>query len=207
MKCIKLVLLLTVFLQFTVSGESASLAGQLKKNYSGATFVYGEFEQSIFWPVREKTTKSAGTLSLAPVNKFRVDLGQELYVSNGVFCWHYSKNTRQCTIENIADLDRSAQPSYLLSNLLDRCIFKETGRSGREVTLEAQPPAGQKEAYTKVKLTVQPATAMITSASFTDQNSNIHTYLFKKTVFKKQFPVTHFEFEVPRDAEIIDHRH
>lgn len=200
-------LLLVAALHMQSSGAAASLVAQLKKNYSGSSAVYGEFEQSIFWPVREKTTRQKGTLALAPGNRFRVEAGQESYISNGVFCWQYSKNTRQCTIDNFSSLDRSVHPSYLLSNLLEHCTFRETKKSGKQITLEAMPDAGSMTGYSAVRLVVEPASGTIALVMFTDKNGNVHTYDFKKTVFKKNYPENHFEFEVPRDAEIIDHRH
>jgi outer membrane lipoprotein-sorting protein len=185
---------------------SADLQKVLKQKYAPTQSLYVEFEQSMYWNVREKTTRHTGSLMLAPGNKFNVALAKEFYVSNGTVCWHYSKNTNQVNIRHLRDLDLSIQPSYLLTTFLDKYRFTEKERTKQQVILAAGNDTLANQEYSKVTITVQLPSGTVTALSFTDKNSNVQTYTFKKTVFDKKYVSQQFEFEVPPDAEVIDHR-
>jgi outer membrane lipoprotein carrier protein len=185
---------------------STDLLQRIRRNYFKTSNIYIEFEQSIYWNVREKTTKNSGSIALAPGDKFRVVTANDLYVGDGSVCWQFSKNTNQVIIRNFRDLDRSTHPSYLLTTFLDRCRFTEKDRTKKQVILVAAADSTTLPGYSSVEITVQTPSGTVTSLKFTDKNGNVHTYVFKKTVFEKQHSQRHFEFEAPPDADIIDHR-
>jgi outer membrane lipoprotein-sorting protein len=185
---------------------SSDLQQTIKQKYSKSSCLYIEFEQSIYWIVREKTSKNTGSIALAPGDKFRVELANDVYVSNGATCWQYSKNTHQVIVRNLKDLDRSTYPSYLLTTIIDNYRFTEKDRTKQQVTFAAAADSTTLPEYTAVTITVQPVSGTVTSLKLTDKNGNITTYQFKKTVFNKQHSQHQFEFEAPPDADIIDYR-
>jgi outer membrane lipoprotein-sorting protein len=184
-----------------------AVCAKLRQHYADTTPLQIDFEQSIYWNVREKTSKKRGTATLAPGNRFRVEIGNDSWICDGVTCSHYNKENNQVVMRNFSDLDITTQPSHLLTTLLTKYRFEEKKRSGKEVTLAWHPDSSSSGEYTAITLTVTEATGTVTSLTFTDTNSNIHTYIFKKTVFGKPAPAATFEFEAPNNAYIIDNRH
>jgi outer membrane lipoprotein-sorting protein len=206
MKVIFLCILFAVPVLELLAAEPA-VCEKLRRHYADTTHLQIDFEQSIYWSVREKTSKKRGSAVLAPENRFRVEIGNDLWVCDGVTCSHYNKENNQVIIRNFSDLDITTQPSHLLSTLLTNYRFEEKSTKGKEMTLVWHPDSAASREYTAITLTVIEATGTVTSLTFTDTNSNIHTYQFKNTIFGRKVPAATFEFEAPNNAHIIDHRH
>ena len=184
-----------------------AICKQLRRNYADTAHLQIDFEQSIYWSVREKTSKKRGSAQLAPGNKFRVSVGNDLWVCDGVVCTQYNKANNQVVLRNFSDMDITTRPSHLFTTLLTNYRFEEQNRNAREVTLVWHPDSAASREYTALTLTVAPKSGTVTSLKFTDTNSNEHTYIFKKTVFGTALPAATFEFEAPKNAHIIDNRH
>ncbi len=200
---------ITILLLFSVLygnvPEEPSVIELIRQKYSDKTTLTADFEQTIYWNVREKTTKNGGTITLAPGDRFKVELRHETYVSDGTVFWHYNRSSDQVVIRNLGDLDLSTQPSHLLGTFLNRYRFREKSRSGKEITLEWNSDSSGAD-MKNVTLTVNSSTGIVNKLSYTDSNSNVHTYTFSRTSFGKTIPESTFSFEVPPDAQCIDHR-
>jgi outer membrane lipoprotein-sorting protein len=197
-------MILSAFLQsFAAEPE---VCNRIRQKYSNTAFIQTEFDQSIYWAVREKTTKNHGSILLAPGNKFRVELANETWVSDGSVYWQYNRNGNQVVIDTCAKLDRSLLPSHFLTSFLSNHRFTEKIRGGGRVTLVWNADSTGDQEYRSITLSVQESSGTIASLVVTDKNMNIHTYLFRKTTFGKPLPATNFHFEAPPNAHIIDNR-
>lgn len=195
---------ITVLLLAISSASAANIQQLIQQKYSPKTSFSIDFDQTIYWSVREKTSKKSGTIAIAPVDKFRIELAQETYISNGVVCWQYSKKNSQVVIRSINDIDLSFHPSNLLAAFLAKYTFTEK-QEGDIITLSAVDTATDAD-YKSVTITASGASGLVKRLIFTDKNDNVHTYIFRKTVFNTEPDPTLFEFEVPSDAAVIDHR-
>jgi len=183
---------------------SADIKQLILQKYSPKNSFSIDFDQSIYWSVREKTSKKSGTIVIAPVDKFRIELSDETYVSNGLICWQHSVKNRQVVIRSINDIDMSFHPSNLLASFLARYTFTEK-QEGDATVLSATDTVADSD-YRKVAITAMGKTGLVKKLVYTDKNDNVHTYIFKKTVFTIKPASSLFEFEVPTDATVIDHR-
>lgn len=197
--------LLTQLLQ--VTNAEPAVCALIKEKYSTKNSIDATFEQSIYWHVREKSTKNSGRISVAPGEKFRVMLKNETYVSNGTVYWQYSEPNQQVVISDLASIDLSAHPSNLLSTFLTSYPFTEQKRSGSVVTLEwhADSTAAADAAYQSIMINAR-ADGAVTLVKLIDKNENVHTYRFENISFGVKFPAKTFEFEVPPHAAVIDNR-
>ena len=201
------ILPLLVLLLFTiVKAEEPALCKKIRSMYTGSKTITTDFEQSIFWTVREKTTRKKGALVIAPGNKFNVNLSDETLVSDGTTYWQYSKKDNQVVIRNVKDIDLASLPANILSGFLNDYTFKEKEQKGKITTLEWIADSSKKSSNHNVSLVVITKTGIVQSLSFTDENDNTHTYRFKNTVFDKSVPEKTFTFKVPADAHIVDNR-
>ncbi len=196
-----------LFAAMQLQAAEPAICKHLRRNYADTAHLQIDFEQSIYWSVREKTSKKRGSALLAPENKFRVVAGNDTWVCDGVVCSQYNKQSNQVVLRNFSDLDITTRPSHLFTTLLTNYRFEEQSRTDREVTLVWHPDSASSSQYTALTLTVALPNGVVQSLKFTDTNSNIHTYIFKKTVFGKKQPEATFEFEAPNNAHIIDNRH
>jgi len=205
MKKYSILIMVGLFCTGVLFAAPANLKDLVRKKYSPSASFTIDFDQSIYWSVREKTSKKSGTLTIAPGDRFRIELGNELYVSNGTVCWQYSKTNKQVTIRNLGDIDLSFHPSNLLSSFLERYSFSESDK-GNGIAVLTSADSAAAAPYHGIVITVQRSSGTVNLLEFTDNNENRHTYRFRKTVFTAKQPLSLFEFEVPADADVIDHR-
>jgi len=208
-------LLTALALPVRLSAQSASTPKEhpamtlLRKNYGGAGAVTAAFDLSIYWNVREKEEKKSGELLIAPVNKFKVTLGKEAFVSDGKTFWQYSEKNAQAVARKASDIDASTVPSKFLLSFLSNHAFAEKQRNGSAVELfwdGKGKGAGVDGDYTSITAVVDEKTGVIKTLKLTDKNDNIHTYTFKKTAFDKPPKDDAFQFKPPKGVEVLDMR-
>lgn len=188
-------------------GTAASIVEQLKQTYSPSTSLRTEFTLEIYWKVREKTQRKKGELLVAPGNKFRVKLGEMLWVCDGSTYWQYSKATGQVIVRNFRDTDLSAHPSQILSAWLHDHSFEEAAGGEGEVMLQWRREEGADEPpIVEICLWVDPATNVVRRMQYTNERGNTSTYTFKKTRLGEQIPESAFTFTVPEGADVLDNR-
>jgi outer membrane lipoprotein-sorting protein len=200
-------LLLTILLTgHGVHAEEPAVLKKIRGNYTGTRTIYITFEQSIFWTIREKTTRKNGTLIIAPGNKFNVKFSDEVLVSDGTTYWQYSRKNNQVIIRKVKDLDLSSLPANILSSFLTRYTFRIKERKAKTTVLEWSDDTKDTKSYQHVSLAVFNETGIVQTLSFTGNNGNIHTYTFKKTEFDRAVPEKTFQFKAPADVNIVDNR-
>ena len=204
----KQIVIMTVLLSFSLRLFAAepAISALIKRKYGKTASFQAQFEQSIYWSVREKTSKHRGTLTVAPGNRFRIELNNETYVGDGTTVWQYSRGTNQVVVRNFAELNPSIHPSRLLTTYLSDYPFKEKTRGNGVVTLIWNGDTSGTQEYRSITVEARESDGIVTSLVLVDKNMNIHTYRFKKTVFGKTPPANTFTFEAPPDATVLDNR-
>ena len=181
----------------------ASVIDKVRQNYSKNSTIKLQFDLSTFWSVREKNEIKTGSLILAPKDRFRVELGDDVYISNGDKYWQYNRKVSQVTIEKVRNIDVSSLPSGLLRQFLSNYTFVEKAKNGSLIQLEwVRDPADQ-SSYTAIKLWVDNK-GIISKLEATDRNSNINTYTFRKTIFGSEVSSGTFEFKIPKNAQVLN---
>jgi len=196
-------LLTTAFFAFA---QEPAVMALVRKNYSGNTAINAQFDLTTYWSVREREEKRSGELLLAAGEKFRVSLGREVFVSDGKDYYQFSERNSQLIIRNLSDIDLSFHPSRMLSSFLTGRAFTEKGRKDGAVELAWSGNAEGAGGFTSIVAFVEEKGGIITRLVLTDQDDNINTYVFKKTVFNKQPPKDAFRFSAPKGVEVIDMR-
>jgi len=198
------ILLLTAAL-FATAQEPAVMA-LVRKNYSGNTAINAQFELVTYWSVREREEKQSGELFIVPGERFRVSLGRDVFVSDGKNYYQLSERNSQLVIRNLSDIDLSFHPSRLLSSFLTGRTFTEKGRADGTVELAWNGKADAAGGYTSIVAFVEERSGIIKTLRLTDEDDNINTYTFRRTVFGKMPSKDIFKLTVPKGVEILDFR-
>ncbi|MCL2688476.1 MAG: outer membrane lipoprotein carrier protein LolA [Chitinispirillia bacterium] len=198
-----LFLLITAFL---ASAQEPAVMALVRKNYSGNTAVNAQFDLTTYWSIREREEKRSGELQLAGGNRFRVSLGREVFVSDGEDYYQFSERNSQLVIRKLSDIDLSFHPSRMLSSFLTGRTFTEKGRSAGAVELTWRGKASEAGGFTSITAFVEEKTGIIKTLILVDQDSNVNTYAFKRTVFNRPPSRDVFRFNPPKGVEIIDMR-
>lgn len=207
MKKLHIITISLIFLGLTqlfAAAPDNSLLAQLKKKYSTSSTIKSDFQLKVWWQVREKEETKKGSLLLTSGDKFRVTLGNEIYVSDGSTCYQYHTVTKLLQIKNLRDIDQSILPSHIITSFIATYPLKEVSRNDKETHLGWKADSAS-SSYKSIDITVDSKTCM-KSLVLTDNNDNVFTYTFTKTEFGGTVPKGAFEFETPSDAQVNDAR-
>ncbi len=201
---ISISLILLGLSQIVSATSDNSLLTQLKKKYSTSSTIKADVQLKVWWQVREKGETKKGSLLLTSGDKFRVTLGNEVYVSDGTTCYQYHNVTKLLQIKNLRDIDQSMLPSHIITSFIANYPLKEVSRTDKETHLEWKADSVA-SSYKSIDITVDSKNNM-KSLVLTDNNDNVFTYTFTKTEFGGTVPKGAFEFETPSDAQVNDAR-
>ncbi|MBD3392966.1 MAG: hypothetical protein GF418_12745 [Chitinivibrionales bacterium] len=198
--------ILVLFCAISVA-QTPDIVTALRGKYSGETTLEASFDLKIFWKVREKTEEKSGTLMLAPGDRFRLELGPTVWVSDGRTYWQYSTATQQVVIKQLLDVDLSMHPSQIISTYLHEYAYtvKETG--GRQTVLSwTRPPDAANVYANAITVWVDTKKMILKKLHIVDTNGNESTYTFKKTKLGVEFPEETFTLQIPEGASVLDTR-
>jgi outer membrane lipoprotein-sorting protein len=207
MKKLHIISISLIFLglsQLVTAAPDNSLLTQLKKKYSTSSTIKADVQLKVWWQVREKEETKKGSLLLTSGDKFRVTLGNEIFVSDGATCYQYHTVTKLLQIKNLRDIDKSMLPSHIITSFIATYPLKEGSRTDKEVHLVWKADSSSSP-YKSIDITVDSKNNM-KSLVLTDSNDNVFTYTFSKTEFGGTVPKGAFEFETPSDAQVNDAR-
>ena len=193
-------------LQTSLYAQENAVIAALKKKYNEKTSLELTFDLDIFWKVREKHDKKSGSLHLMPGDKFRLAIGSTEWISDGHTYWQYNEKTSQVIIKNLLDIDLSMHPSQTILTYLGHSYKVKSDDEKQTVLTWSATDPDQKKTHKKTTLWVNKKNNTIDKVCAVDKNGNKSTYTFKKTKTGVQFPLTLFEFEVPKGVDILDTR-
>jgi outer membrane lipoprotein-sorting protein len=199
-------LLPIVILVSQVFSNEPAVMKLISKKYTPGSFIEAQFQLHTWWSVREREETKKGKIFLAPQNNFRVELGNDILVSDGKTYWQYNKAGKQVIIDNFCNVELSYHPSQLLSTFLTGYSYKEAEKSATETVLKWSTDDPAKSQYKEIELRVNTKSGEVQQLKMIDRNDNIQTYIFKKTVFGAKIPKEVFTFEVPEDVQVLDNR-
>jgi outer membrane lipoprotein-sorting protein len=189
----------------TVDTVSSSLLALVGRNYGPDVPLSAGFTQTIYWSVREKEERKKGKIWLAPGDRFRVEAGGEVFVSDGETFRHFSPQTGQLVVRRLSDVDRSSLPSQIFERYIASLPFRRVG--GKRGVAAFEWKGGPAETpYREIRVEVREKDRRITRCVLTDRNGNTFTYGFSATVSGKRIADERFKLDAPENARIVDMR-
>lgn len=201
---LSMITLLIMILCVEIMAMKPAVISLIEKKYNQNSTIQSQFDLTIFWSVREKSEHKTGTMIIAPQNKFRIELNDEVFVSNGDRYWYYNSKTAQVTIENVKKIDVSSLPSNLLQKYLTEYNYSEKEKTGSVVVLEWNKEPNENSVYTSIEIWAEEKTGVIKKIQITDRNSNVNTYTFRRTIFGGKISGKIFDFKVPKNAQVLN---
>jgi outer membrane lipoprotein-sorting protein len=188
--------------------QETGLLGRIKENYSGNEPLSASFDLHIAWKIREKEETKHGSIVLAPRDRFRIELGSGLWVSDGTTLWQYDKTIGQAVIKSLSSLDNSMLPSHAITKYCSEYPLAPKAGSGANEVLEwkADTQAAKAAEVVYVSITADKKTGAVRRLVVVDKNGNESAYAFGHVVFGRAAPPQTFIFEVPKGARVLDQR-
>jgi outer membrane lipoprotein-sorting protein len=198
---------------FTFLSGARAGAGQppivkeLQQKYAIDKGLELHFDLAIFWAVREKTEKKKGVLYLAPDDKFRAEVDNTVWVSDGTTYWQYSQGTNQVIIKDLLDVDLSMHPSQAVAEYFTSYDYTVKEQNDDRITLVWNAPEGDPAISEKsIRVRVDPEKKLIKQLQIVDRSGNTSTYTFTKTRVGVTIAPEKFTFLTPQGANVLDTR-
>jgi chaperone LolA len=187
--------------------QEPAIMKTVRASYGGDKAIACDFDLSIYRHARESRESVSGHATMAPGNKYRVEIGKSVWVSNGATYWQYSAGSGQVIIKNLRDMDDAQQPSHLVTKYLQKRLYRVKSEAPSEICVESVADPTERRAPVKsVTLTVEAATGVVKTLVAIDKSDDTSTYTFRNTKLGGPVPASMFTFEAPKGAQVLDMR-
>jgi len=209
-----LVIIVSVLLVNTANSSSDSKLGKeivkkVKKKYSQLTSLQADFEQTFKWELAGETQSVKGKIYLSTGNKYRIETGDQLIVTNGKTLWTYSKSDEQVIVDLLTTSDENPLPRDLLFQYSEEFLpsfVREENLSGTKTYLLKLTPVDEEGFIISMKIWVDAKSWFTRKIEQIDLNDNVNTYLMDNIKDNITLNGSLFEFVIPPDVEVIDLR-
>lgn len=208
-------LLLTVSL--LLAAAAAALAGtptaseiikNVQNNYNQTNDAVIQFTQTVVYPLSKISKTIKGTLYLKKGNKYRIETGDKVMVTDGKTSWIYMPGSKQVIIDNFRNDKNTVTPDKFLldvpSDYFAVLLSTQKTAKGNVYTLRLTPKSDN-SFIRSIKIVVN-ADWTVHSAEVSDMNDTRYTYIVDNLKTNSGLPDSEFEFTPPKDAQLVDLR-
>ncbi len=172
-----------------------------------------DFQFSMVNEEMDISEQNNGTIKVKG-QKYVVDLsdaGIKVF-SDGETIWNYMEDGNQVTISSVDDSGSELMDPSSIFSIYERgfrsSYVGEANENGKAVYKIELFPDSEEYQVTKIEVSVDKATMMLSSAKLHATDDNIYSILVKKMETNKNFPDSDFIFDASKygDVEVIDFR-
>ncbi len=207
------ILLLLCAALVCVAQSSASSQQTADALYAAVVKKYGAMTslRLNFTSINSTQPMMAGSVKAKKGNKFVLDLGDRVLVSNGIAVWNYSKGANSVVISNFEDKGQISIEkvffTFLKSYKPSAVLSEQTSKGQKLTTLRLMPPSseGTINGVKSIELGLSPKTLEVLRISITDANTTQRWNVSSMKIDVKM-PDSTFQFSPPQNAKTIDMR-
>jgi outer membrane lipoprotein carrier protein len=179
--------------------EAKKILDRVRQVYEGYRTLEADFSLSIEVPGQPKETQK-GTIAQAG-EKFRLDMGDQVIVSDTKSTWVYLKKNNEVQINN-ADANSGGDfltPKELLKRYQKGdflyAVSDKVTEGGRVLTQIEFKPKDKKSEYSKLRVSIDEKTNSIQSLKAFGKDGSRYTFLLTRTAANKKFAADKFTFD------------
>jgi len=184
----------------TSDPEAKKILDKIRKKYETYKTLEAAFTLTIELPGQPKEVQK-GTIG-QDGSKFRLDMDQQIIVSDGKTNWVYLKKNNEVQIN---DADPSGDDNGFLtpSDLLNRyqkgdfiyAVTDKTTQNSKVLTQIEFKPKDRNSEYSKLRVDIDEKTQTIESIKAFAKDGSRYTFAISKLTPNKAFGTTHFSFD------------
>lgn len=178
----------------------------VQNTYKDITDAKASFSQSLKYG-KSKAQTTSGTLFIKKENKYRIEAGSQIIVTDGTTSWNYNSNKKQVIIDNYKETGNSFSPNKYLFQYPENFYSDLSGTetlNGKDVYLLKLSP--REGGYVKsAQLWVGKDDWLIKKIYISTDESTI-IYNVKNIQINPGLSNSKFTFTPPEGVEVIDMR-
>lgn len=175
-----------------------SILDRVAEKYRTASAIEAEVELTMYFPETDQPEIQSIDLE-SQGEKFRVEVAQDVYLSDGVTMWTYMGAIEEVTIYDYDPNDQLFAPARLFGFYDEDYIYAVQERTGDEVTLVLVPVDKGVEFF-KIYVTIDEATDRITRTEVLERSGMRYVMDFESVDLDASVADDRFVFDRVRDA-------
>ncbi|HEX9952541.1 MAG TPA: outer membrane lipoprotein carrier protein LolA [Rubricoccaceae bacterium] len=198
-----LLTLVTVLCAGQVEAQSAdAVARGLQRRYGTVRSLQADFVQT------SGGQRLSGTLAVRG-NAFRLDLGEQLLVTDGRTMWSYTADDRQVVVQDYDEGQVGFSVGQLFTDYLR--VFRATGATratlaGVQYDVLSLRPRASGSSVRDATLYVRSSDAVPTRVRVHDRNGGTLQFDIRNVRLNRPLAASLFRFDAPRGTEVVDLR-
>jgi outer membrane lipoprotein carrier protein len=177
---------------------------KIRKKYNGYKTLELTFSLNIEVP-GETTQVQKGAISQSGDNQYRLDMNDQIIISDGKTTWVYLKKGNEVQI-NDADPKDTESGLYSPKDLLNRynkgdylyAITDKVTEGGKVYTHIEFKPKDKSSEYSKLRLSIDEKSGTIQSIKAFAKDGSRYTFTVKKLTPNKVFDASYFKFDASK---------
>ena len=194
---------------FRAFSQEPAIMKTVRSVYNGNTSLQTSFTVHIIWKVREKEETKNGKFFLAPGDKFRAEMGEAAFISDGETYWQVTRDDKgeQVVIKRLSDVDLAALPSRVLSTYLDKYIYRLKEEHGGETIVQWKADSASSSGdVVEIRMSIARKSGAVTKLFVVDKSGNESAYTFNKIKIGVKLSPSLFTYALTKGASVIDMR-
>lgn len=184
--------------------EAKKILDKIRKKYEAYKSLEASFALNIEVPGQKQEIQK-GTVAQDGDSKFRLDMDQQVIISDGKTTWVYLKKNNEVQI-NDAD-PKDLENGFLTpKDLLKRyqkgdylyALTDKTTEGGKLLTHIEFKPKEKNSEYSKLRISIDEKAGSIHSVKAFGKDGSRYTFTISKLTPNKQFAADHFTFDVKK---------
>jgi outer membrane lipoprotein carrier protein len=193
-----------------VAGDTAEdILSKMQKKYDTIKDATVTFTQHVQFGVTKSEETFSGKLVMKKGNKYRIEMEQQILVTDGKSVWSYAKVNNQVLIDRYKEDPKAFSPDKILVNVPANYTSTLLGKEklgGHETAILKLVPRNDKSNIQWMKVWVDDDDALMRKIQVRDVSENLTTYTISDILLNTGVPESQFTFDAPAGVEVIDLR-
>ncbi len=205
-----LVLLMCASLGISLAQEKAEdVLEKVRKRYDAVTDAEIRFSQKVRFPMTNVEQQTSGTLFVKKKEKYRVEMDDQVIVTDGQTIWSYSAANNQVVIDRFKQDEQSLSPEKILIGTPDNftaTVVGEEKAGGFETIVLKLVPKDEQSFIHSLRLWVDEKEWMIRQVEVIDLSEKQTMYAVLQVRTNTGLPDSRFVYTIPKGADVVDLR-
>jgi len=205
--------LIATMLLFSLPLHAQELTAQyvlekVQEKYSTMNDASAQFVQKTILRFAKKEQVQSGSVKVKKGNKYRVETGEQLLMTDGTTVWIVSRTNKQVLIDHFNRNNRVISPEKFLTGLPNDFEVKRIQSVDGVVNMLLEPKVRNAQTRNIRSLTawIQTGTWVIEKIEYLDLRNNRIEIALSTITFNQQIPDSEFVYVPPQGMKIVDMR-
>ncbi len=187
---------------------ASQIVKNVQNNYEKTGDAVIQFTQTVVYPLSQISRTITGTLYIKKGNKYRIDTGDKVIVTDGKTSWVYMPGSKQVIIDNFRNDKNTITPEKFLLDVPSDyfAVLLSTKKTGDEKTYTLRLTPKSDDSFIRSITIVINGDWTIKSAEVSDMNDTKYTYTVNSLKVNTGLPNSEFEFVPPKGTQVVDLR-